>query len=460
MSWTMSTLRAFARLAGLASIVVSAGACQAAPPPPSAELPPTEVADPPSGDVIELPSEPAADADRCPSSPDERAAIRIDRQGLCFLAPAGFELLGQEHGSSVVTAPDSGEGGHRERLIIEMDPALGRNLDTVVDQVLADHRLPGMETLDYTVERDTRLGGEPAAVVHGLPGQSINRRVLAVVGDRRYSLMFFPDEPEAAEARAEMEALYRSVLETLVVFDPDPAMALPFLPADGGYPQTADLVWMQQDFSTGDCRMLVIDGETTYAGDCASASTTVDGAPFGWAELREHVQPFVALGGDVSVLVRGRGDAYDPAWQLAVQHWGRVSYDEVTSGNVSATGRTAMSWWMDEAPSEGDAAAASRCRHLIVLNHGYGYARLDPCPNAGAEPPAEDDAGEILAEGWLATPELQRFMELYSWRAPIASGASTLDGRGTEPATDEEIVELAALADHVHQVLVEGASSP
>ena len=128
-----------------------------------------------------VPAEPSDAQTACPQASDAQQSVRNEAAGYCFLIPAGYEATYlEETGSVIVHAPGT-TPGHRERLFIEVEEALGRTLAEVTDQVLVNNSIPG---LVLEMPADVTVGGQAATVIGKLPGQDLNRRVIVVHNGR------------------------------------------------------------------------------------------------------------------------------------------------------------------------------------------------------------------------------------------------------------------------------------
>lgn len=65
------------------------------------------------------------------------------------------------------------------------------------------------------------IDGVPAAMLDKIPGQELNRVVLVTYEDTLLKINFTPADPEKAESYKAMEALYKTVIQSLD-FDPSP----------------------------------------------------------------------------------------------------------------------------------------------------------------------------------------------------------------------------------------------
>lgn len=387
--------------------------------------------------------------DACPEPTADQTWVRNEAAGYCFLIPDGYEAVTFEETYGVVVYAPATTPGHRERLLIEVQDALGRSLEQVTEQVLADTTIPGMAP---EIDETRTVGSAAATVIGKLPGQDLNRRLLTVHNGRVYQLMFVPDDPDMAQAYAEMETLFALVTDSFTFIPPTAPMGLP-LPGgqESGYPADAALSWEQRILGDGgavtECHRLAVAADgTTWAGSCDQAEVETQAAPFQWAEILERFAPFVYKSGEGDLIFAGQGDLYHSAWQRALVAWAQISHAETVSGRVSATSRTALSWWLGEVEGE-----TGVCRHLIVLSHGYAYANADPC--TGGET-------ETVAQGWLTTEEMAAFDGWIYQAAPTYAEDSYLDGRGEQELSQDELAQLAEWAETLYQRLVTDAGQP
>jgi hypothetical protein len=418
---------------GLLLLVLLLAGCVAPLPVSLGAVPSTPVAVEEAGDDAQA---------ACPEPTAEQVLVHNEAAGYCFTIPAGYEAeYFEATGSVVVLAPATTEG-HRERLFIDMQEALGRSLDQVTEQALTDFSIPGMEVEGPSA---VTVGGEPATLLGNLPGQDLNRRLLVVHDGRVYQMMFIPDDPAMAEAYTEMETLFAAVMDSFTFIPPTAPMGLP-LPAtqESGYPADAALSWERRIRGDGgaiaECHRLAIAADgATWAGSCEQADVETQEAPFQWTEILDRFAPFVYRSGEWDLVFAGQGDIYHPVWQRALVAWAQISYGETVSGQVSATSRTALSWWLGEEEGE-----EGLCRHLVVLSHGYAYANVDPC--AGGET-------QTVAEGWLETAEMEAFHGWLYSTAPTYVEDNYLDGRGEQELNQEATEQLTQWAENVYQRL-------
>lgn len=372
----------------------------------------------------------------CAEATGDNQLVRIDSAGYCFQIPSGYEArVFEETGGVLVSAP-AGSEGHRERLFVDIEPALGRSFRMKANQIYADFAASGF---DLQVD-DLSLGGAPAVRFSRMPGQSLNRRIVAAHEDRIVQLTFMPDEIEMGPAYEEMEALYAEVMASFVMIAPTKPIWSFFIQGEEtDYPLDGLLWWERWDAAghPDDCRRLVMSASgQSWAGSCDQAQVEGGNAPYRWTEIRDRFAPFVYLGGDARISFAGRGEIYHPAWQRAIANWAEVSHGETVNGTTGATSRTILSWWLG--PVDGEEGL---CRHLVVLSHGYAYANQSACGG---------DARNV-SEGWLDTPEMAALDGWLYGFLPTYEEDNYLEGRGGEEMSQETLEELAAWAEHVYQ---------
>ncbi len=389
--------------------------------------------------VIQLPAGEAVDT--CPAAAAGQAQMINERDGYCLLYPEMYTPILSDQGSSGLFVNNLMDVEH-PRLQIEVEDALGQSVAEVAAASLDEFKAAGF---DITVSDGLWVGGEAAVMLHQLPGQDLNRMVLVVRDGRVYRLFFSPDEPNLGERYAEMEALLEMVLGSLSFFVPTAPTGLP-LPADQAavdYPENAALLWEGPIPSEGgtSCGRLALTtaGEATV-GTC-DAAQTVAAAAAQWDEILTRFAPFSVESDSEKLTLAGQGEISGEAWQRAVLAWTRDSYGELSSGRVSAAGRTALSWWLGEVDGQ-----PGQCRHLVVLNYGYAYANVDPC-----------QGGENISSvgGWLSDAEMDFFDDLLYNRGESYVDDNYVAGQGQGELSADEVEIVTAWAEGVYNRLEE-----
>jgi hypothetical protein len=131
--------------------------------------------------------------------------------GYSLYLPLGYEITTQPDNAEVFVAP--GEGPTRGMAYIKIEPAYGRTVEQVFEDVKAG--LGG----DFNLSSTTLwIDYNQALVVTGLPGQDPNRQIFIVHNDTVYHMTFMPDDPQAGEgyqrAYQQMEDLYAMIVNT------------------------------------------------------------------------------------------------------------------------------------------------------------------------------------------------------------------------------------------------------
>jgi hypothetical protein len=127
-----------------------------------------------------------------------------EQLGLCFSYPQGYQQI--PSGDSIEIAAPGLPGSDVKALFwLEMGDAYDRSAETIAaeDAALA----AGVDIARSTI----MLGGQPAAVLDGMPGQDLQRRVYVVRQPTLYVLAFMPTRSEDQAASEQMEALYAAV---------------------------------------------------------------------------------------------------------------------------------------------------------------------------------------------------------------------------------------------------------
>ncbi len=386
------------------------------------------------------PTAESASDNGCPVPTADSQLLRNDPAGYCLLLPVDFEATINEETNGAVVAAPATTPCHRERLFITVEDALGRSLQQMAEQVLTDNLIPGLE---YELSPDAQLGGGPAFVIGKMPGQDLIRRVIALRDGRVYTLVFVPDDATQQPASAEMETLYAIVMATFAFIPPTQPTGIP-LP--DGYPANPAISWQRRVLGDGgvvaECQRMDISakGETAL-GTCTESQTRQSVTPAQWEEIQARFQPFVYESGEFTLRFAGQGEIYDPAWNRALVRWAQGSYGELSSGRVSAAGRTGVSWWLGEVDGQ-----AGMCKHLIVLDFGYAYANIDPC--VGGE-------SQSTTGGWLETPEMQAFDALLYGFVTTYQDDSYFNGLGEQTMGAAELEQINNWAAQVFERLHE-----
>lgn len=143
----------------------------------------------------------------CNAETDNTQTLTDEALGYCVLIPTGFNIEHPVQDEAVIfIGTQMGHG--RPQVFINVEEAGGRTPETFAAFLTA-----GLEQFGVT-RTETTLGGEPALVLDKLPGQDVNRQVVAVHGDKLYHLTFVPLNPEDPEMAQEVEELYALVMRS------------------------------------------------------------------------------------------------------------------------------------------------------------------------------------------------------------------------------------------------------
>jgi len=116
----------------------------------------------------------------------------------------------------------------------------------------------------------------------------------------------------------------------------------------------------------------------------------------------------------------GSGEAVANAVdQQLILAWVVATYNEL-SEQVSATGPTAISWFVGETADD-----SGLCQHVTVLRYGYAYADSVPC--SGGQPNQQ-------TAGLLTEEELAPFVDWLANLAPLYEKNNFLNGNGSQEA--------------------------
>ncbi|MGB8251908.1 MAG: hypothetical protein WCF08_01725, partial [Anaerolineaceae bacterium] len=107
------------------------------------------------------------------SAPDTLELLGSDRLGLCFSYPKGFTQIPYNDTVEIV-APDLPNSDQKGLFWLEISDSYDRTVEEIADQEMT--YAAGLRFDRWTVT----LGGEPAVVLDGMPGQDLQRRMYAV----------------------------------------------------------------------------------------------------------------------------------------------------------------------------------------------------------------------------------------------------------------------------------------
>jgi hypothetical protein len=134
-------------------------------------------------------------------------------QGYCLQYPVGYDIaIG--NGAKIMVVKHSPLNSEDPNVFIDVEPAGGRTVEQVADQLIADYTVPGLE-----VKRESLvIDGAQAIRIDGLTGQDPNRHVVVIHDDRLYHLTFTLQNTPDMLARTDV--LYNTVIQSLT-FHPE-----------------------------------------------------------------------------------------------------------------------------------------------------------------------------------------------------------------------------------------------
>jgi len=128
-------------------------------------------------------------------------------QGVCFLYPDNYEVFQVDDGSLTLYM-DSLLNTEAPLASIQFKALDGRTLQEVIPDYPSNAELATMSLL--TID----LGGEIATVLDNIPGQDINRRVIALHEGRIIDIMIARFGPEYGDVGEQAEALYTMITDS------------------------------------------------------------------------------------------------------------------------------------------------------------------------------------------------------------------------------------------------------
>lgn len=148
---------------------------------------------------------------------DGTSLIYSPEDGYCFAYPLRFHRT-DEHGPIAMYGPAYGNGPEPlyAALTLEISPLPdGQSLDGVVDSFMAGlGDVPIPQTREVVV-----VAGEPALLLEVVPGMLGSRDVFFIHNQRVFHLTFWPAPSVAPETAADVEDLYRAVLESWTFYN-------------------------------------------------------------------------------------------------------------------------------------------------------------------------------------------------------------------------------------------------
>ncbi|MBE2201078.1 MAG: hypothetical protein IAE79_20865 [Anaerolinea sp.] len=140
-------------------------------------------------------------------------------QGICFLYPDNYDVFQGEDGSLTLYVR-SLLNTEAPFATVRLEAIDGRTIQEIVPDYPSDAKLAAMSFL--TID----LGGEQAIVLDNLPGQDINRRVIAMHDGRLVDIMVARIGEEYGPVGEQAEALYQMMTETFQFIGIEPEAPL------------------------------------------------------------------------------------------------------------------------------------------------------------------------------------------------------------------------------------------
>ena len=149
----------------------------------------------------------------CFRNSEETQLLINSPQGYCLQYPVGYDIaIG--NGTKIMLVKRTPLNAEDPNIFIDVEPADGRTVEQVADQLIADYSVPGLE-----VKRESLvIDGEQAIRIDGLTGQDPNRHVVVIHNNRLYHLTItLQNMPDML---AQTEALYNTVIQSFT-FHPE-----------------------------------------------------------------------------------------------------------------------------------------------------------------------------------------------------------------------------------------------
>ncbi len=130
----------------------------------------------------------------CTRNSEETQLLINDIQRYCLQYPVGYDMA-IENEMAIALFKRSTLNSEDPSVFITVEPAGGRTVEQVADQLVADYSFPGMEVKRVSLKIDQ----EQAIALDGLTGESINRHVVVLHNDRLYHMTIMPMDSAQAE---------------------------------------------------------------------------------------------------------------------------------------------------------------------------------------------------------------------------------------------------------------------
>lgn len=175
-------------------------------------------------DVVETATDAETGAEKISAANCAEAApgahqLIYSAQGICFLYPDNYDVFQSEDGSLTLYVR-SLLNTEAPLAAVRLEALNGRTIQEIVPDYPSDAELAAMSFL--TID----LGGEQAIVLDNLPGQDINRRVIAMHDGRLVDIMVARIGEEYGPVGEQAEALYQMITETFQFIGIEPEAPL------------------------------------------------------------------------------------------------------------------------------------------------------------------------------------------------------------------------------------------
>lgn len=146
---------------------------------------------------------------KCIRDTEDTRLLIQGTQGYCLQYPAEYDLALPSE-SEIMLIKRSMVNVTEPRAHIIVQPAAGKTVEQVADQLVADYSVPGLEITRTALTID----GEQAVVLDGLGGQDVNRQLVVIHEGTLYHLSFLPMDKSQVETYSQAQALFDTVIRT------------------------------------------------------------------------------------------------------------------------------------------------------------------------------------------------------------------------------------------------------
>ncbi len=162
----------------------------------------------------------------CYRNSDQTQLLINSPQGYCLQYPVGYDIAINNE-MEIMLVKHSPLNAEDPNVFINVEPAGGRTVEQVADQLIADYSVPGLEVKRVSLEMD----GEQAIRIDGLTGQDPNRHVVVMHNDRLYHLTITLMQ-NTPDVLAKAEVLYNTVIQSFT-FHPETNLCSDCPPSSG-----------------------------------------------------------------------------------------------------------------------------------------------------------------------------------------------------------------------------------